>query len=65
MHTIEPPTGAHLFGTDALGRDQLSRVIYGSRIAVIIGLVSILLDADHRHRARRGGRVLRPCWDTV
>ncbi|GAA2136102.1 ABC transporter permease [Kitasatospora kazusensis] len=43
MHTIESPTGAHLFGTDALGRDQLSRVIYGTRIAVIVGLVSILL----------------------
>ncbi len=43
MHTIESPTGAHLFGTDALGRDQLSRVVYGTRIAVIVGLVSILL----------------------
>ncbi|MER5635585.1 ABC transporter permease [Kitasatospora sp. NPDC002227] len=43
MHTIEPPSGAHLFGTDALGRDQLSRVVYGTRIAVIVGLVSILL----------------------
>ncbi|AUG75638.1 Dipeptide transport system permease DppC [Kitasatospora sp. MMS16-BH015] len=43
MHTIEAPTGAHLFGTDALGRDQLSRVVYGTRIAVIVGLVSILL----------------------
>ncbi|MGK4582821.1 ABC transporter permease [Kitasatospora sp. HPMI-4] len=43
MNTLKPPSGDHLFGTDVLGRDQLSRVIYGSRIAVIVGLVSILL----------------------
>ncbi|GAA2282662.1 ABC transporter permease [Kitasatospora cystarginea] len=43
MNTLKPPSSDHLFGTDILGRDQLSRVIYGSRIAVIVGLVSILL----------------------
>ncbi|MEU9128980.1 ABC transporter permease [Kitasatospora sp. NPDC048540] len=43
MNTLQPPTGEHLFGTDILGRDQLSRVIYGSRIAVFVGLVSIIL----------------------
>ncbi|MEV4617002.1 ABC transporter permease [Kitasatospora sp. NPDC049258] len=43
MNTLQPPTGEHLFGTDILGRDQLSRVIYGARIAVFVGLVSIIL----------------------
>ncbi len=43
MHTIQSPTGSHLFGTDALGRDQLSRVIYGSQIAVIVGVLSMVL----------------------
>ncbi|MDH6123221.1 ABC transporter permease [Kitasatospora sp. GP82] len=43
MNTLKPPSGEHLFGTDILGRDQLSRVIYGSRIAVIVGVVSIVL----------------------
>src|SRR5690349_9916162 len=34
MATIQAPSGKHPLGTDALGRDQLSRLIYGSRIAV-------------------------------
>ncbi|MET9697929.1 ABC transporter permease [Streptomyces sp. NPDC006529] len=42
-NTLQNPGGAHLLGTDALGRDQLSRLIYGSRIAVIVGLASIFL----------------------
>jgi len=37
------PSGAHLMGTDMLGRDQLSRVIYGSRVSIYVGLVSIVL----------------------
>ncbi|MEU6093703.1 ABC transporter permease [Streptomyces sp. NPDC047079] len=41
--TLQSPGGQHLLGTDALGRDQLSRLIYGSRIAVIVGLASILV----------------------
>jgi peptide/nickel transport system permease protein len=39
-----PPSGDHLFGTDELGRDLLSRVIYGSRVSLyIIMLVTIIL----------------------
>lgn len=41
--TLQSPGGEHLLGTDALGRDQLSRLIYGSRIAVVVGLASILV----------------------
>ncbi|MGB3067812.1 MAG: ABC transporter permease [Ottowia sp.] len=36
---LQPPSWAHPFGTDNLGRDMLSRCIYGARISVIIGLV--------------------------
>lgn len=43
MNTLKDPSGKHWLGTDALGRDQLSRIIYGSRIAMIVGLASILL----------------------
>ena len=33
-----PPSGAHLFGTDNLGRDLLSRILFGGRITVLIAL---------------------------
>jgi len=39
------PTGAHLFGTDELGRDVLSRVIFGSRVSVPIALLLVGLAA--------------------
>ena len=35
------PSAQHWFGVDQLGRDELSRVIYGARISLIIGLVSV------------------------
>ncbi|MFJ8584962.1 ABC transporter permease [Streptomyces sp. NPDC093595] len=41
--TLQAPSGAHWLGTDALGRDQFSRIVYGSRIAVQVGLASIFL----------------------
>jgi peptide/nickel transport system permease protein len=42
-NTTAKPSSAHWFGTDELGRDQLSRVIHGSRIAIVVGLTSIVL----------------------
>ncbi len=38
-----PGTGGHLLGTDNFGRDILSRLIYGSRISLLISLWSALL----------------------
>jgi peptide/nickel transport system permease protein len=37
---VKPPSVEHLFGTDAIGRDILTRVIYGSRISLKIALVA-------------------------
>jgi peptide/nickel transport system permease protein len=42
-NTLQAPGGEHLLGTDSLGRDQLSRLVYGSRIALIVGLASMLV----------------------
>jgi peptide/nickel transport system permease protein len=39
---LRPPDPGHPFGTDQLGRDVLSRVIYGARIALTVGLVTVL-----------------------
>jgi peptide/nickel transport system permease protein len=40
---LQPPSGAHWLGTDALGRDILSRLIYGSRITLfIVGTVALI-----------------------
>ena len=41
--TRKAPSAAHLFGTDDLGRDVLSRVIYGTRISMQAGVFAILL----------------------
>lgn len=42
---LQPPSAAHLLGTDALGRDVLSRVIYAARIDLPIGLAAALISA--------------------
>jgi peptide/nickel transport system permease protein len=42
---FSPPTVAHWLGTDAFGRDLLSRIIYGSRTALLVGFASALMGA--------------------
>ncbi len=36
---LQPPSGGHLFGTDQLGRDILSRIVYGTRISLRIAIL--------------------------
>jgi peptide/nickel transport system permease protein len=38
-----PPSWAHPFGTDSYGRDQLSRILWGSRVSLVVGILSVLL----------------------
>jgi peptide/nickel transport system permease protein len=42
---LSPPSAAHWLGTDAYGRDLLSRLIYGSRTALLVGFVSAFFGA--------------------
>ena len=38
---LQPPSGAHLMGTDELGRDIFSRVLYGARISLTAALAAV------------------------
>jgi peptide/nickel transport system permease protein len=40
---MQPPSAAHWFGTDELGRDILSRVIWGARPSLMVGVVSVAM----------------------
>ncbi|MDR7419075.1 MAG: ABC transporter permease [Armatimonadota bacterium] len=41
MNTLAPPSGEHLLGTDQLGRDLLSRIIFGARTSMGLGVVVV------------------------
>jgi peptide/nickel transport system permease protein len=45
LHSEEPPSHTFLFGTDTQGRDILSRVIYGARVSLAIGLITQFLNS--------------------
>jgi peptide/nickel transport system permease protein len=38
---LDPPSRAHLLGTDQLGRDVLSRMLFGARVSLAVGFVSV------------------------
>jgi peptide/nickel transport system permease protein len=40
---LEAPTSAHPLGRDKLGRDQLSRIIYGARVSLEVGFLTVLI----------------------
>jgi peptide/nickel transport system permease protein len=41
QNALAPPSPAHWLGTDALGRDTFSRLIYGSRTSLVVGLSAV------------------------
>jgi peptide/nickel transport system permease protein len=43
---LQQPDSKHLLGSDSLGRDTLSRIIYGSRITLLVGVGTVLIAAS-------------------
>jgi peptide/nickel transport system permease protein len=41
---LQPPSAAHPFGTDTIGRDILARTVYGGQISLLIGLTAVVLE---------------------
>jgi len=62
VHALAPPSGAHWFGTDQLGRDVFTRVVYGTRLSLLLGtgstLLSVAAGAALGLTAALGGRVV-------
>ncbi|HEY8817223.1 MAG TPA: ABC transporter permease [Candidatus Limnocylindrales bacterium] len=40
---LQSPSGAHIMGTDSQGRDELSRVLYGSQVSLVAGIASVVM----------------------
>ncbi|MBI3764778.1 MAG: ABC transporter permease [Chloroflexi bacterium] len=41
---LQPPTADHWFGTDSIGRDVFTRIIYGGQISIVIGVLAVVLE---------------------
>ena len=55
----QAPSADHWFGTDAIGRDVFSRVVYGARVSLRIGILATAISLVIGVAARGGRRLLR------
>lgn len=46
LHQLEAPSKAHILGTDLYGRDIFSRILYGGRITLVVGLIAVGIAAS-------------------
>jgi peptide/nickel transport system permease protein len=45
LAVLQPPGASHLLGTDSFGRDVFSRIVYGARTALLVGLIGSIVAA--------------------
>ncbi len=62
---LQPPGGAHWMGTDELGRDILSRLLYGARVSLWVGLISVGLASLIGVSAGLAAGYLGRYWDAI
>lgn len=58
VDALQGPSAEHWLGTDNLGRDLLTRLLYGAQISLLTSLLSSLLAAVVGHGLRAAGRLL-------
>ncbi len=57
QNALAPPSAEHWLGTDPIGRDTLSRLIYGTRTSLVVGLSAVAAAVVARRPAGNGGRL--------
>lgn len=62
---LAPPSPHHWFGTDALGRDIFSRVLFGARVSLLVGFLSVTITSLFGTLLGAFGGFLRGPFDTV
>ncbi|SCG82605.1 Oligopeptide transport system permease protein appC [Proteiniborus sp. DW1] len=46
MNRLSPPTSSNIFGTDELGRDYFTRALYGGRVSLTVGFLSMIISTS-------------------
>lgn len=64
-HALEPPSLSHWFGTDMYGRDVALRVLYGSRVSLLVGVTVVLIGMSLGLLLGTSSGYFGGWWDTV
>lgn len=62
---LQPPSSEHWLGTDVLGRDIFSRVLYGTRVSLLVGILTVLITATFGTLIGALGGFYRGVFDMV
>ncbi len=62
---LAPPSAQHWFGTDSLGRDILTRTLYGARVSLLIGVLTVAITAVFGTALGALGGFYRGAFDAV